>query len=164
MKYTILFTCGFALGIAALLLLLTTWASRNTRQTPQLKQANTITIFLHPWSGYEAATNKAVLIPDASREEIYRRLVPEKYYGSINDQLAPIEAEAVVTHPDATQTRVFVREGGINPAIVSIDGVNYFYAKNESGVYSGAIELVRMVAELASKQHPPENQPVDDQR
>lgn len=143
-----IFLLGFVCGAAALLLLLTVHASRFTPPTPALKRADAITVFLHPWSGYRAATNKPVTIPADYQDSVFRRLVPETYYGDINEHITPIIAHVAVTHPDETQTHVLVREGGKNPAIVSVDGVNYFYAKNESDVFAGATELVTLVSEI----------------
>lgn len=149
MRNAAVFICGFVLGVAAIVVVPMTMASPAALQAPQLKQAKAITIFLHPWGGYEAATNKAVRIPTESQEEIFRRLVPGAFYGKVNEHIVPLVAEAVVTHADGTQTRVLVREGGVNPAVVSVDGVNYFYAKNEPHVYAGANEFIKMVAEIA---------------
>ncbi len=123
-----------------------------TPRAPQLKEARTITIFLHPWGGYEAATNKAVVVPPESQRDVFRRLVPDQFYGKVFEHVTPLVAEAVITHTDASQTRVLVREGGVNPAVVSVDGVTYFYAKNESDVYAGANELIKIVSEIAYKQ------------
>lgn len=120
--------------------------------TPVISPPESITVFLHPWGGYEAATTKAVRIPAESQERIFRRLVPEAFYGNVYEKVTPLVAEAVITHRDKTETRVLVRDGGHNPAIVSVDGVNYFYAKNEADVYAGANELIRMVAEIVYKQ------------
>lgn len=122
------------------------------RKTLDLRQAESIVVFLHPWSRYEAATNKAVRIPIEVQGEVFRRLVLEKYYGAVHEHVSPLVAEAVITHADKTETSVWVRDGGHNPAIVSTDGVNYFYAKNEKDVFAGANELIRLVAEIANKQ------------
>ena len=100
----------------------------------------------------QAVTTKAVRIPIERQDEIYRRLVPGKFYGNIYEHVSPLVAEAVIEHLDQTETRVLVREGGHNPAIVSVDGINYFYAKNESDVYAGAIELIRIAAEISHEQ------------
>ena len=74
--------------------------------------------------------------------------MPEMYYGRVTDNYPPIVAEATVAHAGETQTRILVREGGKNPAIVSVDGINYFYAKNDSGVLAVATELIRLVREI----------------
>ncbi|TWU35192.1 hypothetical protein Q31b_52880 [Novipirellula aureliae] len=99
-----------------------------------------------------AETTKAVTIPAKSQDDVFRRLVPETYYGDANDRSPPIVAEAIVTHPDETRTRILVREGGKNPAVVSVDGIHYFYAKNESDVFAGATEIIRLVREIAYEQ------------
>ncbi len=122
------------------------------RAIPILAPPDSITVFLHPWGGNEAVTAKAVHIPIERQDEIYRRLVPEAYCGYIYENVSPLVAEAIIKHPDQTETRVLVREGGHNPAIVSVDGVHYFYAKNEPDVYAGAIELIRIAAEIAQEQ------------
>ena len=81
-----------------------------------------------------------------------QQLVPGTFYGNVHEHVSPLVAEAVVTHADKTETTVLVRDGGHNPAIVSVDGVNYFYAKNEPDVYAGANELIRLVAAIAYEQ------------
>jgi hypothetical protein len=58
-------------------------------------------------------------------------------------------AEAVITHGDGTQTFVMVRDHGHNPAVVSVDGENYFYARNDPDVHAGAFQLIRLVREVA---------------
>ena len=83
MKNATIFICGFVLGVAALLLVPTILGTRFTPQAPQLKEAETITIFLHPWSGYEAATNKAVIIPAEWQRDVFRRLVPDQFHGKV---------------------------------------------------------------------------------
>lgn len=147
MKNVGIFALGLVCG-AALLLLLTVLTSRFTPPTPHLKQPKTITVFLHPWSEYRAATNIPVIIPAKNQESVFRRLVPETYYGDINEHITPIVAHATITHSDETQTHVLVREGGKNPAVVSVDGKNYFYARNESDVFAGATELISLVSEI----------------
>lgn len=142
---------GFALGVFASFCVMNFMRSLPPG-TPIISKPESITVFLHPWGGYEAATSKAVRVPAENQEQIFRRLVPEVFYGRVHENITPLVAEAVVTHRDKTETRVFVRDGGHNPAIVSVDGVNYFYAKNESDVFAGANEILRMVEEMASKQ------------
>ena len=80
---------------------------------------------------------------------------PTSFTARFFEHITPLVAEAVITHKDGIQTRVLVREGGVNPAVVSVDGVNYFYAKNESDVYAGANELIKIVSEIAYKQEAP---------
>lgn len=142
---------GFALGVFA-----TYSFVRYTRslppETPVVRKPESVVVFLHPWGGYEAATTKAVRIPIKMQEEVFRRLVPETFYGSVDEHVSPLVAEAVITHADRTETTVLVRDGGHNPAVVSVDGVNYFYAKKEPDVFAGANELIRLVAAIAYEQ------------
>lgn len=165
MKNAAIFLCGIVIGSAALLLLLTILASRFTQPTPHLKPPQSITVFLYPWSGYEAETKRAVRIPKEKQAEVFRRLVPWTFFKDVNEFQWPLVAEAVVTHADRTETRVLVREGGANPALVSLDGVNYFFAKNEEDVYWGANELVRLVADIDRQQQTAERtQPTAEPR
>ena len=151
MKTAVYVLLGFALGV-----FVTYCFVRFTRnlppETPVVRKPESVVVFLHPWSGYEAATTKAVRIPIERQDEVYRRIVPETFYGNVYEHVSPLVAEAVITHADKTETSVLVRDGGHNPAIVSVDGVNYFYAKNEPDVYAGANELIRLVAEIAYEQ------------
>lgn len=120
--------------------------------TPTLKQPESLTVFLHPWSGYEAASREAVHVPTEKQEQIVKRLAPETYFGHINERICPLVADVYIEHADQTETHVFVRDYGHNPALISIDGENYFYARNEPDVYAGANELINLVAEIAYKQ------------
>jgi len=151
MRYVACILLGFGLGVFATYCFVN-FARNTPRPTPILAQPKSITVFLHPWGGYEAVTTKAVRIPIERQDEIYRRLVPDTFYGNIYEHVSPLVAEVVIEHLDQTETRVLVREGGHNPAIVSVDGVNYFYAKNEPDVHAGAIELIRIAAEIAHEQ------------
>lgn len=142
---------GFALGVFATYCFVSFTRSLPP-ETPVVRKPESVVVFLHPWSGDEAATTKAVRIPIESQEEVFPRLVPETFYGNVHEHVSPVVAEAVITHADKTETTVLVRDGGHNPAIVSVDGVNYFYAKNEPDVYAGANELIRLVAAIAYEQ------------
>ena len=137
---------GFVCGAAALLLLLSALASRSP-PTPNLKPPELITVLLHPpWTRTD--TPEAVIVPAKNHDDVFRRLVPETYYGEVTGEFPPIVADAKIVHPDETQTQILVREGGKNPAVVSVDGVHYFYARNEPDVFAGATELIRMVREI----------------
>jgi hypothetical protein len=146
MKNAGIFILGFVCGAAALLLLLTVSASRSP-PTPNLKPPESITVLLYPpWTRPD--TPEAVIVPAKRHGDVFRRLIPETYYGEVTGDYPPIVADAKIAHPDETQTRVLVREGGKNPAVVSVDGIHYFYAKNEPDLFAGATELIRIVREL----------------
>ena len=151
MKSVAFVLAGFTLGVFATFCFVN-FTKSLPPDTPIVPNPESITVFLHPWGGREAATTKAVRIPTESQEQIFRRLVPEAFYGNVYENVTPLVAEAVITHADKTRTSGLVRDGGHNPAIVSVDGVTYFYAKTESDVYAAADELIRMVAEMAYKQ------------
>ena len=146
MKSAGIYVLGFVCSAAALLLFLILLASRSP-EAPELKPPESITVLLHPpWT--RSDTPKAVIVPDDVHDDVFRRLIPETYYGDIVDDYPPIVADATIAHPDGTQTRILVREGGKNPAVVSVDGVHYFYAKNAADVFAGATEIIRIVREL----------------
>ena len=146
MKNAGIFILGSVCGAGALLLLLTVLASRSP-PTPDLKPPESITVLLHPpWT--KTDTPEAVIVPAKSHDDVFRRLVPETYYGEVAGDFPPIVADAKIAHLDETETRVLVREGGKNPAIVSVDGIHYFHAKNDPDVFAGATELIRIVREL----------------
>jgi hypothetical protein len=151
MKSIALILVGFSLGV------LVTFGFVNSTlrlppEPPFVPRPESITVILHPWDGIEPLTNKAISIPTEIQEEVFRRLVPETYFGIVDEHITPIVAEAVITHAYEKQTRILVRHGGKNPAVVSVDGVNYFYAKNESDVHAGATELFGLVEEVAYNQ------------
>jgi hypothetical protein len=125
---------------------------------PQLKHPTGITITLHPWEASRSMDCRPVDIPPNKRELVIKLLTPGQYFGSeVHDFITPIVAEAVITHDDGTRTFVMVRDHGHNPAVVSVDGRNYFYARDYPGVPGGTLQLIHLVNDLvqSNKAAPP---------
>ena len=90
-------------------------------------------------------------IPPGEIDYVFRLLTPDKYYGrSVNDWITPLIAEVVITHENHPDTRLLVRWGGKNPAMISVDGRNYFYGRQYEDIFDGGTQLVRVLDELAA--------------
>jgi hypothetical protein len=143
------FIAGLVLGAAGVCAVFVV-AKKRSPAAPELRPATTITVTLHPWEGMGVVECVPVDIPPEQLDLAFRLLTPEKYFeGGVQDFIFPIVAEAVVTHADGSETRVLVRDLGHNPAVVTLDGRNYFYARNDPDVHAGAVQLVRLVNEVA---------------
>jgi len=128
-------------------------SSHGTPATPELRPPTAIKVTLYPWEGVGGIDGVPVDIPAEKLDLVYRLLKPEKYFeGGVHELITRIVAEAVVTHADGTQTTVLVRDHGHNPAVVTVDGRNYFYARNDPDIHAGATELIRLVSEVAHKE------------
>jgi hypothetical protein len=89
-------------------------------------------------------------IPATDLDFAMRLLTPDKYYeGGVNDWITPLIAEVVITHEGQADTRLLVRWAGKNPAIVSVDGRNYFYGRPDEDIHDGGTQLLRLVHRLA---------------
>jgi hypothetical protein len=94
--------------------------------------------------------HKPVNIPPDKLDLVYRLVTPEIYYeGGVHDFIMPIVAEAILTDSDGKETTVLVRDCGKNPAVVTLDGRTYFYARNDPEAVAGATKLLRLVSSLA---------------
>ena len=149
MKHIVTFVIGFLFGAAAIFGVFVLLTHRSPT-TPELRPPTAIKVTLYSWEGIGEIDGKPVDIPPDKLDFAFRRLTPEKYFsGGVHEFITRIVAEAVITHADGTQTFVLVRDHGHNPAVVSVDGRHYFYARNDPDVYAGAIELIRLVSAVA---------------
>ena len=124
-------------------------STRQPPPTPVLRPATAINVTLYPWEGVGGIDGVPVDIPPDKLDRAYRLLTPERYFeGGVHEFITRAVAEAVVTHADGTQTFVLVRDHGHNPAVVTVDGRRYFFARNDPDVHAGAHELVRLVNEV----------------
>jgi hypothetical protein len=97
---------------------------------------------------WTSLAGQTVDIPPDKMDLAFRLLTPDQYFrGGVHDFIHRIVAEARITHGDGTRTYVMVRDAGDNPAAVSVDGKNYFYARNDPDVHNGALDLIRLVTE-----------------
>lgn len=150
MKHLVTFVLGFLIGVAVMFGGIVS-ITHPSPATPVIRPPTAIKVTLYPWEGVGGIDGEPVDIPPDKMAFAFRRLVPEKYFGgTVYDFITRIVAEAVITHADGSHTLVMVRDHGHNPAVVSIDGRNYFYARNDPDVYAGATELIRLVTEVAS--------------
>ncbi len=143
---------GFVLGGAAICGVFVLSMHR-TPSTPGLKPPTAIKVTLYPWEGVGGIDGGPVDIPPDKLDLAFRLLTPEKYFeGGVHEFITRIVAEAVITHADGTQTTVLVRDHGHNPAVVTVDGRDYFYARNDPDVHAGAVQFIRLVNEIAHKE------------
>ena len=148
MKCVIAGLSGFAVGVAAMCVAFALH-SRSAPPTPILRPASAIRVILYPNEGFGIQGGESADIPSADLDRMTTLLTPTQYYGpTVNDFILPLIAVAAVTHPDGTKTEVLIREAGVNPAAVSFDGRNYFYADTPPDVKVGSVAIVRFV-----KQH-----------
>jgi hypothetical protein len=127
-------------------------AIHRPKPTPVLDPPTAIKVTLHPWGGVGGIDGEPVDIPPDKLDIAFRLLTPETFFeGGIHDFITPIVAEAVITHADGKETSILVRDHGKNPAVVTVDGRNYFYARNDSDVHAGAAQIIRLVREVANK-------------
>lgn len=154
MKRVLPFLIGFALGGATVGSVFV-FLKHRTPATPNLRPPTAINVTLYPWEGIGGTDRLPVRIhiPSDKLDFAFRLMTPETYFdGGVNEFIAPLVAEAVITHSDGTHTRVLVRDYGHNPAVVSVDGKNYFYARNDPDVLAGAYQLIGLVNEVAHRE------------
>jgi hypothetical protein len=150
---------GFMLGVASMCGVFVLLRHR-TPATPELQLPTAIKVTLYPWNGIGGIDGVPVDIPPEKLDLAFRLLTPEKYFeGGVHEFIARIVAEAVITHADGTQTSVLVRDYGHNPAVVTVDGKNYFYARNDPDVHAGASQLIGLVNELGQREKPRQLKP-----
>lgn len=126
------------------------FSTHRTPATPELRPPTAIKVTLYPWEGVGGIDGAPVDIPPEKLDLAFRLLTPEKYFeGGVHEFITRIVAEAVITHADGTQTHVLVRDHGHNPAVVTVDGRHYFYARNDPDVLAGAHQLIGLVNEVA---------------
>lgn len=139
---------GFVLGAAVMCGVFV--ATTRHPPTPVLRPPTAIRVTLYPWQGIGGIDCEPVDIPPDKLELAFRLLTPETYFkDGAHEFITPIVAEAVVTHADGKETSLLVRDHGKNPAVVTMDGRAYFYARNDPDVYAGASQFVRLVREVA---------------
>jgi hypothetical protein len=140
---------GFVLG-AAVMCGVFAFSAHQTPSPPELRPPTAIQVTLYPWPGVGGIDGEPVDIPPEKLDRAFRLLTPERYFeGGVHEFITRIVAEAVIIHADGTATPVLVRDHGPNPAVVSIDGRTYFYARSDPDVHAGAIQLIRLVNEVA---------------
>jgi len=151
-KYLTVLFLGFMFGVLA-----TGWAIsfvvHGVPSTPPLRPATAIQVVLYP-SEYTGGPSVGVpiSIPPENLDFVFRLVTPESYYGKgMYEFIAPMMAKVEITHADGARTRILVRDGGHNPAVVTLDGSKYFYARNDPEVTVGAFQLCRLVAQIANE-------------
>lgn len=151
MKRLLPLLIGFVLGAAATCGVFVLPA-RRPPAAPELRPPTAIRVTLYPWDGTGGIDGVPVDVPPEKLDLAFRLLTPEKYFeDEVHEFITRIVAEAVITHADGSETSVLVRDHGHNPAVVTVDGRNYFYARNDPDVRAGAVQLVRLVNEVAHK-------------
>lgn len=140
---------GFVLG-AVVMCVVFVVTTRRPPPTPALPPATAIKVTLHPWHGIGGIDGKPVDIPPDKLDLAFRLLTPAAHFGGgVHEFITPVVAEAVVTHADGTETLLLVRDNGKNPAVVTVDGRAYFYARNDPDVHAGASQLVGLVLDVS---------------
>jgi len=74
--------------------------------------------------------------------------------GGINEFVYPIVAEVVIEHESGKDTNMLVRSCGKNPAIVTVDGHEYFSATRDEEYSDGSMALVGLVRRIRKDREP----------
>ena len=128
-------------------------AKLNKPAVPTIEPPTSIKVTLYPVSqlGFEGLA--ATTIPPAEYESVMRLIRPAFFDASgIHDGINPLVAEVEIAHEGAKITTVFVRSSGVNPALVSVDGSNYFYAENHQDVFDGSVKLFQVMKRIVENQ------------
>jgi hypothetical protein len=153
-KHLLTLLIGFVVGVASLWGMFV-FSTHRTPAPPELRSPTAIKVTFYPTfdlcAGVGNIDGGPLNIPSEEMDLAFRLLTPGEYYGGVNDFIARIVAEVAITHADGEQTRVFVRYGGKNPAVVSVDGRNYFYARNDPDVHDGVVQLIQLANRAARK-------------
>ncbi|VTS06879.1 hypothetical protein [Tuwongella immobilis] len=138
------FLAGAVVGVGLFVSL-----SRRSPPTPVLRPPIAMQVTLYPWEGSSDIDGQPVDIPKDKLDRAFLLLTPDTDIESgIHDLAIPVVAKAVLAHADGTETPVLVRDHGHNPAVVTVDGRHYFFARSEPDVDAGAIELIRIVNQV----------------
>ena len=123
--------------------------SRRAPSTPRLPPPKTITVTIYPYEPWMKTGYPPTEIPAGKLDYARRLVTPDKYYeGGVNDMFTPLMAVVVLTHEGQPDTRLLVRHSGHNPALISVDGRNYFYGRNEEDIHDGGLDLLRLVRQV----------------
>lgn len=131
-----------------------TFISRRPAPIPHLAAPTKMVAILHPIEDGHAPGSLRVEIPASDFDQIMQIITPDQPLGGdSNDLIYQLVAEVIIEHEDQSESRVLIRDCGKNPALVTVNGRDYFFAKPHTGKYSsGAIELRALVLQIARGQ------------
>src|SRR4051812_30754135 len=110
-------------ALVAVVVLLAGAGCSQKPQAPELRPASRIVVTLPGIPDLIVpAIPTTTEIPASDMEIVTRLITPERYYeGGVNDHITPPIAVVVLTHSDQSESRLFIRWSGKNPALVSLD-------------------------------------------
>jgi hypothetical protein len=115
---------------------------------PSLSATTHITAHLHSVPDLRIKRIGNVEVPQDRLQEVLEMVTPVTFIsGGIVPDLHHHVADVYLHHEDSSVTKITVRYTGHNPAAVSVDGVNYFYASAD-GPIDGGTALARLLAQL----------------
>lgn len=115
---------------------------------PILPAPTRITAHLHSVPDIGIKGIGKVEIPQDYIEEVLKIVTPVTFFKSgIRPDLHYHVADVYLHHESSNTTTITVRYTGHNPAAVTVDGVNYFYASID-GPIDGATGLANLLAKL----------------
>jgi hypothetical protein len=130
-------------------------ARKGVPPTPRLAPPKKITVTFYPVSQWPAKALPPTEISASEFDYATRLLTPDRYYeGGVNDKITPLIAEGRITHESGPDTLLLVRDSGVNPVLISVDGQNYFYGKVYDDVGAGSVDLYRLVHRVAKGKNP----------
>ncbi|MEZ6142218.1 MAG: hypothetical protein R3B84_16790 [Zavarzinella sp.] len=137
--FGIILTTGAGLAIVYL-------QNRTAPPVPELQPAVKITITLFPLENIGQYDSVRVEVPAEQMGSILQRLTPVAYQPNVqHDFTNPLVAAVNIAHSDGSETKLLVRDFGHNPALVTLNGRDYFVAREGD---AGGMELIRLVKEF----------------
>jgi hypothetical protein len=119
---------------------------------PVIGTVSSIRIDLRPTPSLGVFEAQSVHVPSSELTEAISLIQPERPIGrAMEDTIDPVVAEVLVTHPDGQTDKIWVRWMGANPAAVSFDDKQYFWATDSPKHADGALGLIRVAMGLHDK-------------
>jgi len=112
---------------------------------PAIRPISKISARIHAVPQRGLATLDRVEVPETELAAFATLITPtEQYVQHINPELHYHIADVFVKHPDGTTTTLMIRDAGVNPAAISLDGRDYFYGGRDE-FHDGATRIIHLL-------------------
>ena len=130
--------------VAALVLWLSCAGCKGQKPVPTYPRPVAMRVILEETPGL-VPKQREVEIQPIDIDKVYELVKPTRWYEEkVHRSMQPIVARIISTHPDGSTTELSVRWTGQNPAIVSLNDTEYYWA--DSGFPGdGAVQLIRLL-------------------